>query len=329
MGRVLKPIPQDSRLGSILSCILSGVQYNFDISKSLRIQPPTNTPHLKRLFKAGYVTIEDSPEGEGTKGKRYNKKIYSVNLDKIISDYFMKLQEEVLVKEKFMGIKIVSKTEMTSAFKELRQNRCFRLLIKENLIHSYELEIIKRKTELSLNEMFDKINHYFAVEGLENIISRKINMIVDRETEEEVTKIQKISSSVRVFEENSKFLMKTSHTKQRVLNLLIGNKEMKALYNLEGILKYLLKLDEPRGLSLIKVIESFMDKNNVEDLVKENLVIAKEYESKRRKQHMKMWKESGIERKMNQHIKEMGEEYKKQRGNKRKLQKFETLEEEI
>ena len=30
---------------------------------------------------------------------------------------------------------------------------------------------------------------------------------------------------------------------------------------------------------------------------------------------------------MNQHIKEMGEEYKKQRGNKRKLQKFETPEE--
>ena len=36
-----------------------------------------------------------------------------------------------------------------------------------------------------------------------------------------------------------------------------------------------------------------------------------------------------IEKKMNQYIKEMGEEYKKQRGNKRKLQKFETLEEEI
>ena len=32
---------------------------------------------------------------------------------------------------------------------------------------------------------------------------------------------------------------------------------------------------------------------------------------------------------MNQHIKEMGEEYKKQRGNKGDERKIETLEEEI
>ena len=32
---------------------------------------------------------------------------------------------------------------------------------------------------------------------------------------------------------------------------------------------------------------------------------------------------------MNQHIKEMGEEYKKQRGNKGDYNKIETLEEEI